>query len=186
MKKVWQNQYDTKKPPWNYDGFDKDLEVFLEGQDKNKTIIDLGCGNGSQGYHIEKLGYTVTSTDIVNVLEYDVKNFIIDDALDSKLTKKYDIILDRGLIHNIFKLKNRHITHDKSCILLKVLSLYETRFNPAWATHSGPYRFTEKQLMKFFDSFGFECVNLKDTYFYSNIQPYLRGYFCVYEKEETK
>jgi hypothetical protein len=41
---------------------------------------------------------------IVNALEYDIKNFIIDDALNSKLTEKYDIIIDRGLIHNLFHL----------------------------------------------------------------------------------
>ena len=138
------------------------------------------------------MGFDVTAADIVNVLKYDVKNFVINDALDSKLTKTYDIIIDRGLVHNLFHLENRNkyfemignITHEKSYILLKVMSPYETRFHPL--THTGPYRFTEKQLVKFFMGFKFKCVQLKDTYFYSNIQPYLRGYFCVYKKEESK
>ena len=150
----------------------------------------MGCGNGSQAYHIEKLGFRVTGTDVVNALEYDIKNFVIDDALDSKLNKKYDLILDRGLIHNLFHLKKKrhkyfemigNITHDESYILLKVLSPYEARFNPA--THSGPYRFNEKQLTEFFSVFNFKCIKLVDTYFYSNIQPYLRGYFSIYRKE---
>ena len=25
MKEVWQEQYDKKKPPWNYDNFDEDF-----------------------------------------------------------------------------------------------------------------------------------------------------------------
>ena len=116
---------------------------------------------------------------------------VVDEDDDSKLTKKYDIIVDRGLVHNLFHLENRNkyfemignITHEKSYILLKVMSPYETRFHPL--THSGPYRFTEKQLVKFFMGFKFKCVQLKDTFFYSNIQPYLRGYFCVYKKEES-
>jgi len=194
MKEVWEKQYKKEAPPWNYDGFDKDFEDFFRSNfDKDFSVIDLGCGNGSQAYHIEKLGFEVTATDIVNVLEYDVKNFIIDDALNSKLDKQYDIVIDRGLIHNLFHLKKtRHkyfemigkITHDESYILLKVLSPYEARFNPS--THSGPHRFSENQLLKFFSMFNFNCVKLIDTYFYSNIQPHLRGYFSIYNKEENK
>ena len=200
MKEVWEKQYDKKKPPWNYDKFDKDLLEFFRIRifdNKKFSVIDLGCGNGAQAHYIEKSGnltdsniFDVTATDIINVLEYDVKNFIIDDALDSKLTKKYDIIVDRGLIHNLFHLKNKrhkyfemigNIIHDESYILLKVLSPYEARFNPA--THSGPYRFNEKQLKEFFSGFDFTCIQLKDTFFYSNIEPHLRGYFSVYKKE---
>ena len=198
MKEVWEKQYEEKKPPWNYDYFDKDLSEFFRKRcfdNKKFSVIDLGCGNGSQAHYIEnQFGnerniFNVTATDIVNVLEYDIKNFVIDDALDSKLTKKYDIIIDRGLIHNLFHLKNkRHkyfemigdIIHDESYILLKVMSQYETRFNPA--THSGPYRFNEKQLVEFFSGFDFKCIELKDTFFYSNIEPHLRGYFSVYKK----
>ena len=198
MKEVWEKQYEEKKPPWNYDYFDKDLSEFFRKRffdNKKFSVIDLGCGNGSQAHYIEnQFGnerniFNVTATDIVNALEYDVRNFIIDDALDSKLTKKYDIIIDRGLIHNLFHLKNKrhkyfemigNIIHDESYIVLKVLSPYEARFNPA--THSGPYRFNEKQLMGFFSGFGFECIQLKDTFFYSNIEPSLRGYFSVYKK----
>ena len=191
MKEVWEKQYKEKSAPWNYDGFDEDFRKFLGSKFyKDFTVIDLGCGNGSQAHHIEKLGFRVTGTDVVNALEYDIENFVIDDALDSKLNKKYDIILDRGLIHNLFHLKKKrhkyfemigNIIHDESYILLKVLSPYEARFNPA--THSGPYRFNEKQLTEFFTGFSFSCVELKDTFFYSNIQPYLRGYFSIYRKE---
>ena len=193
MKEAWEKQYKEKSAPWNYDGFDDDLKKFLGDtfwHTRILNIIDLGCGNGSQVYHMEKCGFNVTGTDVVNALEYDIENFIIDDALDSKLNKKYDLILDRGLIHNLFHLKKKrhkyfemigNIIHDESYILLKVLSPYESRFNPA--THSGPYRFNEKQLTEFFTGFGFSCVELKDTFFYSNIQPYLRGYFSIYRKE---
>jgi SAM-dependent methyltransferase len=191
MKEVWEKQYKENSAPWNYDGFDEDFRKFLGSKFyKDFTVIDLGCGNGSQAHHIEKLGFRVTGTDVVNALEYDIKDFVIDDALDSKLDKKYDLILDRGLIHNLFHLKKKrhkyfemigNITHDESYILLKVLSPYEARFNPT--THSGPYRFNEKQLTEFFSVFNFKCIKLVDTYFYSNIQPYLRGYFSIYKKE---
>jgi len=212
MKEVWQKQYDEKKASWNYDGFDKDIQDFLKENkvfsvwnyselDKDfdevfkklnprSSVIDLGCGNGAQAYHIQKMGFDVTGTDIVNALEYKLNDFILDDALESKLTKKYDVIVDRGLIHNLFHLKEtRHkyfemignIIHDNSYIILKVLSPYEARFNPS--THSGPYRFNEKQLEEFYSGFGFKCIELKDTLFYTNLQPHLRGYLGIYKKE---
>ena len=193
MKEVWEKQYEEKKPPWNYDNFDDDFLEFFKGKFYKKfSVIDLGCGNGSQAWHIENLGFNVTATDIVNALTYDIKNFVIDDALDSKLNKKYDIVVDRGLIHNLFHLKKtRHkyfemignITHEESYILLKVLCPYEARFNPS--IHSGPYRFSEKQLKDFFSGFNFKCIKLIDTHFYSNIQPHLRGYFSIYKKERN-
>ena len=63
---------------------------------------------------------------------------------------------------------------------MKVLSPYEARFNPV--THSGPYRFSEHQLNNFYNAFGFECIELKDTYYYTNLQPHLRGYLGIYRK----
>ena len=77
MKEVWEKQYKEKSAPWNYDGFDEDFRKFLKIRfSENCTVIDLGCGNGSQVHHIEKLGFEVTVTDVVNALEYDIKNFI--------------------------------------------------------------------------------------------------------------
>ena len=190
MKEAFQKQYDEKSAPWNYDGFDKDFDEVFKKLNPRSTVVDLGCGNGAQAYHIQKMGFDVTGTDVVNALEYELNNFILDDALQSKLTKKYDVIIDRGLIHNLFHLKEtRHkyfemignITHDDSYIILKVLSPYEARFNPS--THSGPYRFNEKQLEGFYSGFGFKCVELKDTLFYTNLQPHLRGYLGTYKKE---
>ncbi len=170
MKEVWEKQYEEKKPPWNYDRFDKDLSEFFRCRffdNKKFSVIDLGCGNGSQAHYIEnQFG---NERNIFNV---------------------YDIIIDRGLIHNLFHLKDKrhkyfemigNIIHDESYIVLKVMSPYEARFNPT--THSGPYRFNEKQLMEFFSGFGFKCIQLKDTFFYSNIEPHLRGYFSIYKKE---
>lgn len=190
MKEAFQKQYDEKSAPWNYDGFDKDFDEVFKKLNPRSTVVDLGCGNGAQAYHIQKMGFDVTGTDVVNALEYELNNFILDDSLKSKLTKKYDVIIDRGLIHNLFHLKEtRHkyfemignITHDDSYIILKVLSPYEARFNPS--THSGPYRFNEKQLEGFYSGFGFKCVELKDTLFYTNLQPHLRGYLGIYKKE---
>ena len=186
-----------KSPPWDYDKLDPDLQRFFKDYIRTESdckIIDLGCGSGSQTHHIQSLGFDIIGTDIVNVLEYDI-NFIIDDALNSKLSSKYEIIIDRGLIHNLFHFKNKdnyfkmmkNITHDKSYIVLKTLSPYEPRFHPAINSQKGPYRFNEEQLRKLFNIIDFECIEMKDTSFHSNsVIPHLRGYFCVYTKTSIK
>jgi len=59
MKEVWEKQYEEKKPPWNYDLFDKDLLEFFRIRifdNRKYSVIDLGCGNGAQAHYIEKSG----------------------------------------------------------------------------------------------------------------------------------
>ena len=68
--------------PWDHNDLDPDFKEYFK--DKNDlSIIDLGCGNGSQAYHLEEIGFDVTATDIDNYLVYDIGNFIIDDALNT-------------------------------------------------------------------------------------------------------
>ena len=177
---------------YDYHGFDKDYkEFFQKFQNTNHySVIELGCGNGSLCYSLEQSGFNVTGTDIQNDLEYFIGNFIIDDALNSRLNRKYDFIIDRGLIHNLIRLPRvysyfdtiENITHDQSVILLKVLSPYEIRCSPFVDDPDGPYRFDEDELRDLYYELGFQCSFLKDTYFYSNELPYLRGYFALYEK----
>ena len=183
----WQKQYNNKSTPWNYNFLDEDFKNFFEKQNKNKTIIDLGCGNGSQSYFLEKMGFKVKAIDIVKQLKYKVKDFLIDDILQSNLNEKFDFIIDRGLIHNLFPLTNSknyfntidNISKKNSILLLKVLSPYEIRYHPNVLGQSGPYRFNEEQLKTLYDNY--KLVEIKDTYYYSQIKPYLRSYMCVYK-----
>ena len=177
---------------YDYNGLDPDFKNFFGRftNPKDYSVIELGCGNGSLSYYIEQLGFNVTGTDIENNLEYFITNFRIDDALNSKLDKKYDFIIDRGLIHNLIREDNvdnyfnmiDNITHDESVILLKVLSPYEIRCSPFFDQPNGPYRFTEDELGHLYFDNGFICSALKDTYFYGSEKPHLRGYFSLYEK----
>ena len=62
------------------------IRKFLDNK-QIKSLIDLGCGNGAQAHYIQKSGnltdnniFDVTATDIINVLEYDVNNFISNSS----------------------------------------------------------------------------------------------------------
>ena len=184
----WQKQYKNKIIPWNYNFLDKDLKIFFKKQNKNKKIIDLGCGNGSQSYFLEKMGFYVKATDIVNELKFKIKNFVLDDILQTNLNEKFDFIIDRGLIHNLFtsyNVKNyfravENISKKNTILILKVLSPYELRYHPKVLGQSGPYRFSEVQLKTLYNNY--KLTEIKDTYYYSNITPYLRSYICIYKR----
>ena len=184
----WQKQYKENKTPWNYDKLDDDLDKFFKNKSKKKTILDLGCGDGSQSFFLQKQGFKVKSTDIVKELKYKLKDFMKDDILKSKLDGKFDYVIDRGLLHNIVVSPDimnylntlKDITKKGSEILLKVLSPYEIRFHHL-AKESGPFRFTEKQLENVYGD-KFKLKSMIDTYYYCNMKPHLRAYFCVYKR----
>ena len=178
---------------WDSHSLDKDFEEFFKKfkNPKDYSVIDLGCGNGSQAYFLEQMGFNVTGTDIRNYLEYFIGNFIIDDSLNSRLNKKYDFIVDKGLIHNLINDNRRdnyfdmieNISDDQTVILLKVLSPYEIRCSPFFDHPNGPYRFTDEELEYLYYDLGFKCNLIKDTFFYSIEKPYLRGNFCLYSRD---
>tara|TARA_B100001250_G_scaffold105887_1_gene89310 strand:+ start:624 stop:1163 length:540 start_codon:yes stop_codon:yes gene_type:complete len=174
---------------YDCDYLDLDIHNFFHDK-SGLSVIDLGCGNGSQAYFLEGMGFDVTGTDIECKLEYFITNFIIDDALNSKLNKQYDVIIDRGLIHNLiydqrcdnyFDMIDR-ISHDNTTILLKVLSPYEIRCNPHFDDPEGPYRFEEDEMITLYKELGYECSMCRDTYYYGDGDPDLRAYFTVHRR----
>ena len=50
---------------WDSHWLDKDFEEFFKKfkNPKDYSVIDLGCGNGSQAYFLEQMGFNVTGTD---------------------------------------------------------------------------------------------------------------------------
>ena len=99
MKEAWEKQYKEKSAPWNYDGFDEDFRVFLKTKFfKDFTVIDLGCGNGSQVHHIEKLGFRVTQKwkNELNEIDLSVNE---SDAIPIPLKAGESIIFHCLMLH---------------------------------------------------------------------------------------
>ena len=197
---------------YDYNEFDLDYKQFFElfENPRDYSVLDLGCGNGSLCYHLEQMGFNVTGTDIKNNLDFFIGNFVIDNVLNTRLNKKYDFVIDRGLAHNLVRSQEHddvtkrifskvdhynegtlpieyydtidRVTHQDSVILLKVLSPYEIRCSPFVDDPYGPYRFHEDELEDLYYDLDFEMVSLEDTYFYGSEVPHLRGYFALYEK----
>lgn len=120
-KKFWENIWDfnhnyisknnTKELPWEIYTYDENLKdmINLLGLKKG-SILEIGCGSGNDIKFLSKKGFNVTGIDIskkaINIAKMnnkDSKNvkFIVGDVQNNLPKKTYDIIYDRGCIHNI-------------------------------------------------------------------------------------
>lgn len=111
----WEARYNKVHPEKNTGGYflepldtlDTDIDTFLRRrQINNGTVLDIGTGTGEQAVFLAQRGLTVTATDISataiqtarqksELYQTDVI-FVVDDILDTQLTTRYDIIVDRG------------------------------------------------------------------------------------------
>ena len=93
--------------PWEIGHHDKNIEEVLDCQ--SGSVLELGCGSGNDAIWFAKKGFNVTAVDIsekeINLAKEKSKgisniNYIIDDIHSFSTEEKFDIIYDRGCIHN--------------------------------------------------------------------------------------
>ena len=106
--------------PWEIGHHDKNIEEVLDCQ--SGSVLELGCGSGNDAIWFAKKGFNVTAVDIsekeINLAKEKSKgisniNYIIDDIHSFSTEEKFDIIYDRGCIHN-----NQDMVGDRSLQIL--------------------------------------------------------------------
>ena len=106
--------------PWEIGHHDKNIEEVLDCQ--SGSVLELGCGSGNDAIWFAKKGFNVTAVDIsekeINLAKEKSKgisniNYIIDDVHSFSTEEKFDIIYDRGCIHN-----NQDMVGDRSLQIL--------------------------------------------------------------------
>ena len=117
LKKYWNEDvfeedyfHPTAGLPWEIRHHDENLEkVFAGDWRESLTILELGCGSGNDAIWFAKKGFNVTAVDIsekeINLAKEKSKgisniNYILDDIYSFSTEEKFDIIYDRGCIHN--------------------------------------------------------------------------------------
>lgn len=145
----WKNVYKNTKiseMPWYNPNLDSDLQNALDKLGlRSGTLLDIGTGPATQANKLEEKGFEVTGTDIskeaILLAKQAYKNieFIQDDILKTKLTKKFDFIFDRGCFHVIDEDKRKiyvknvfNLLNDSGLLFLKCFSnkMPETGFGP--------------------------------------------------------
>ena len=111
MEKYWHDLPESMVTPWEIGHHDKNLEkVFLSDRRESLSVLELGCGTGNDAIWFAKRGFDVTAIDVsereINLAKEKSKrmlniDYIIDDIYTFSTKKKFDIIYDRGCIHNV-------------------------------------------------------------------------------------
>jgi SAM-dependent methyltransferase len=137
LNHTYVSKNDTKELPWEINTYDKNLEEIINLLNlENGNILEIGCGSGHDVKFLSKKGFNVTGIDIsekaINIAKINNENcknikFIIGDIQNNLPDEKYDIIYDRGCLHNIkamcnlddiFKLLSNKLNYKGKIILI--------------------------------------------------------------------
>ncbi|MDQ7010959.1 MAG: nitroreductase family protein [Mariprofundaceae bacterium] len=176
----WQARYEetpAEKLPWFHPELDPDFAAALERLDiKSGPAFDIGCGPGTQAIALARLGFEVTAVDVAGAaIEGAEKraaeagvtiDFTAGDILSMDIDRRFDLVLDRGVLHCFadeerrrkYIARIRHWLKPGGILLLKCFSHEETR------EEGPPCRFSPDDIRTMFRE-GFTIVELKPTVF---------------------
>ena len=111
MNDFWEtNWYKKSNVPWDIKKYDKNLDDLFDmlKLKKNSKVLELGCGYGYDSMFFADKGMIVDSIDISKTAIDKAKktnkhkniSFKCLDFFKLAETKQYDLIYDRGFIHN--------------------------------------------------------------------------------------
>lgn len=179
--------------PWFYPELDPDVEEALkEHEVKPGVALDLGTGPGTQAIALAARGFDVTATDIsesaiekasLRAKEQGARvDFRVDDILDTKLDRTFDLALDRGCFH-IFEPSRRGDYLRTVARLLKPGALLFLKcFSHKMAWDQGPYRFTPEEIREIFGR-DFEVLSIRETVYQGTLPTLPQALFCVLRRK---
>lgn len=138
-KKFYETVYnisdDESKLSWYREDAPEFLRKLSKGFKGTESVLDIGCGTGTNAIYLAKHGFKVTALDFVEkALQFAEKNakkanvhidFVHADIFNWKASQTFDIILDSGCLHNFRGLQREEyknivlrLMNNKSCFIL--------------------------------------------------------------------
>ena len=104
--------YATGFKPWDSQSPEPELLRVLDaGKMPGKSLLELGCGTGTNAIELARRGYQVKAVDFVEqpIEEAHAKakkakvrvEFLVGDVTKMELGGPYDLLFDRGLYHHV-------------------------------------------------------------------------------------
>jgi 2-polyprenyl-3-methyl-5-hydroxy-6-metoxy-1,4-benzoquinol methylase len=106
------DRYAKGNTPWDSGKPSEELlRVVDAGKLTGKTVLEIGCGTGTNAIELARRGFEVTGIDYVDQAIQEAKrkardakvkvDFRVADALKDDLGGPYDILFDRGVYHHL-------------------------------------------------------------------------------------
>ncbi len=180
----------VEEMPWYYPDLDPDLEKALDKLNINSgTFLDLGTGPGTQALELDKKGFTVTGTDIskdaierASKLSNNVK-FVQDDILNSKLTREFDNIFDRGCFHVMSEGKRpKYVNNVKQILKTDGLLFLKCFSDKELETGGGQRGFSKEMIEETFAGY-FDIESIYDTEYQGTRKPTPKALFVIMRKK---
>lgn len=179
--------------PWFNPELDDDLEKALDELGwQSGRMLDLGTGPGTQAMQLARRGFEVTATDIseaairlarekAEAQGLDI-TWMQDDILDTRLTRQFDLIFDRGCFHVLPPERRQDYVSIVRGLLKPGGYLFLKCFSHLQPGEQGPFRFTPDQIREIFGS-QLKVLSIKETVYQGTLDPLPRALFCLMRRE---
>jgi len=108
----FERSYATGDTPWDSGRPSEQLVHVLDaGLLPGKTVLEIGCGTGTNAIELARRGFRVTAVDLVDLAIRRAKDkarragveidFRVGDATRMDLGGPFDVVFDRGVYHGI-------------------------------------------------------------------------------------
>jgi cyclopropane fatty-acyl-phospholipid synthase-like methyltransferase len=191
-EKLYQQQ-EVESMPWFNPELDDDLKQTLDelGLQSGRTL-DLGTGPGTQAMQLARRGFKVTATDIseaairlgrakAEAQGLDI-TWMQDDILDTRLTRQFDLIFDRGCFHVLPPERRQDYVSIVRGLLKPGSYLFLKCFSHLQPGEQGPFRFTPDQIREVFGS-RLKVLSIRETVYQGTLDPLPQALFCIMQRE---
>jgi 2-polyprenyl-3-methyl-5-hydroxy-6-metoxy-1,4-benzoquinol methylase len=189
----WEELYRSdavEKLPWYSLVLDPDLDAALTRHGiRSGRVLDMGTGPGTQAIALAERGFAVTATDVsAAAIAYGARKakarrvdvtFVQDDVLSTQLAGPFDIVLDRGCFHVLAPDQRPAYVDTMHRLLAPSGWLFLKTFSHQQPGEQGPYRFAPDAIRALFDGAGFRVVEVVDTVFQGQLDPFPRALFST-------
>lgn len=181
--------------PWEINTVDPNLKHFLENSNLHTgNLLELGCGSGYDSAYLADYGFDVTAIDVSeDVIELSKKthtnskvNFITADFFQDTIGKHFDVIYDRGFLHN-YKNRLQEIFEKLNSLLNtdgKLIIITGSPCQPIIDSCMPPPIFLGE--LEYYSSKYFKITMAKEIPFITNVNyENCLGYMFILEKIDT-
>jgi SAM-dependent methyltransferase len=179
--------------PWHSDKPDKEFVELIEGGTiPLGSVLDVGCGAGTDAIYLASKGCDVTAIDIsheaIRIAREGAEkagarvSFIVSDFLDTKFHNgSFDFVNDRGCFHHMNPLRREDFAAEVNRVLTDHGFYYLRCWSDKQEGEGGPYKISKDIINRIFSKC-FDVGEIRDFRFGG---AGARGYMCLMKRRTS-